>query len=80
MSSRKYIEYIVSVALGTFTKHCMVQGKKQRCHNKPKFMVFNLDGKHQLSRLDSSCCDKHLPRAVRVADKANQERMKNNST
>jgi hypothetical protein len=30
-------------------------------------MVFNRDGRARSSRLDSNCCEKHLPMAIKKA-------------
>ena len=47
---------------------CSIQGKNVRsCKSKPVFCVFTGDGKMKMSRLDSTCCAKHLPLAVRRA-------------
>ncbi len=53
-----------------FKVNCHVQGRKQRCKSRPVFMVFTGDGKPKMSRLDSRCCAKHLPYAVRAAKEA----------
>jgi len=65
----------VNVVEGHFSHHCSVAGKKQRCGKKPVFMVFNYDGESKLSRLDSSCCEKHLARAVRIAWAENRKKL-----
>lgn len=66
-------ERMVNVVPGAFSTMCHVHGKRQRCGRKPKFMVFNGDGLPKSSRLDSSCCEKHLARAVKLAHQENQE-------
>jgi len=64
-------DWMVNVQPGSWGKVCYVHGKKQRCGKKPKFMVFNLDGQPKSSRLDSACCEDHLPRAVKLAFEEN---------
>jgi len=70
-------ELMVNVVPDAFGEHCHVRGKKQRCGNSPKYMVFNYDGIPKMSRLDSRCCEKHLPRAIRLAYEENQETKRN---
>lgn len=64
-------EYSVAVYPVSIYKKCIIQGKTQKCHKKPKFSVFNLDGKPKSSRLDSCCCEKHLPKAIIKAHEDN---------
>jgi hypothetical protein len=69
-------EWMVNVVPNVTSGHktCTVRGKKQRCGKKPKYMVFNLDGVPKTSRFDSACCEKHLPRAIKLAYAENQEK------
>lgn len=60
---------VINVQPGAFGKQCRVQGRNQKCGFPPRFMVFIHDGKPMSSRLDSCCCAKHLPHAVRCAKK-----------
>jgi len=55
----------VGVIEGSWTpkSKCNVKG----CNRGAKFMVFNDDGKSNMSRLFHCCCGKHLPLAVRKA-------------
>lgn len=46
----------------------------KRCKRKPKFMVFNDDGKTNLSRLFFCSCERHLPEAVRRAWSENRDK------
>jgi hypothetical protein len=71
------LETMVNVVPGHFLPTCRVQGKKMRCNRKPKFMVFNYDGRPKSSRLDSNCCEKHLPKAVKLAYEENQKKYPN---
>ena len=64
-------KYMINVQPGSYGRNCRVNGRIQKCKSKPVFMVFVYDGEPKMSRLDSCCCAKHLPHAVRMAKKEN---------
>lgn len=53
---------------------CRIQGKKQRCGKAAKYLIFGDDGAPKSSRLDSACCEKHLPKAIKLCHKYNIEK------
>ncbi len=66
----------INVLPGSGAKKCKIHGKKIRCKSRPVFMVFNEDGENKLSRLNSFCCAKHLPLAVKKAHEENCQKEK----